>query len=163
MIAINIRHMSDRLQRILDGRRGAGDLAVLSEAEWEALCDGCGRCCLHKLEDSESGAVHFTNVACRYLDLESCRCRVYGQRAQRVSQCVVLRPSGDAAAFAALPASCAYRRLFEGRPLNWWHPLRSGREDSVRAAGISVCGWAQSEEYVHPEEFAARIVELDAD
>lgn len=163
MTGVKFRQMNKRLQRIIDGQQDEGDLAALGESEWESLCDGCGRCCLHKLEDEESGAVHFTNVACRYLDLASCRCRVYGQRAQRVARCVVLRPGAPAAVFAALPASCAYRTLFEGRPFPDWHPLRSGRRESVVEAGIVICDRAQSEAYVHPEEYPARIIELDID
>jgi uncharacterized cysteine cluster protein YcgN (CxxCxxCC family) len=112
-------------------------LDQLSHAEWEALCDGCGRCCLHKLEDVDTGELHFTRVACRLLDTASARCRDYPRRRQHVPDCITLTPEsvGD---YAWLPRSCAYRRLAEGRGLAWWHPLVSGDPDTVRQARISV-------------------------
>jgi uncharacterized cysteine cluster protein YcgN (CxxCxxCC family) len=111
-----------------------------------------------KLEDEDSGEIFFTNVACRLLDLERCRCRDYAHRSERIPQCLVLRPL-DEVRLRALPASCAYRRLSEGRDLEWWHPLVSGDPDSVHHAGISVRGRAVSEEYVHPDELEDHIVE----
>jgi uncharacterized cysteine cluster protein YcgN (CxxCxxCC family) len=130
----------------------------MSDAEWESLCDGCGWCCVVKLEDEDSGEIFFTNVACRLLDTEACRCRDYAHRSVKVSQCLVLRPL-SAALLRALPESCAYRRLSEGRDLAWWHPLVSGDTESVRRAGVSICGRVVSEEYVHPDELEDHIIE----
>ncbi|MEJ2686568.1 MAG: YcgN family cysteine cluster protein [Gammaproteobacteria bacterium] len=133
-------------------------LAEMNDAEWEALCDGCGRCCLYKLEDEDSGELFFTAVACQLLDTDSCRCRDYPRRRQQVSDCLVLRPlTGELRRL--LPPSCAYRRLAEGRELAWWHPLVSGRTGTVREAGISVGGRVLSEEYVHPAELANHVVD----
>lgn len=106
----------------------------LSPAEWEALCDGCGRCCLYKLEEARGGRLLYTRVACRCLDITTCRCTVYHRR-RRVSGCLNLRTSGGEA-FRWLPLTCAYRRLFEGKGLPAWHPLISGDPATVRAAGV---------------------------
>lgn len=114
-------------------------LAELDHDEWELLCDGCGRCCLHKLEDEETGAVRHTAVACRLLDLGRVRCGDYANRHAAVPDCLRLSPESDAL-FGLLPKSCAYRTLWEGRPLADWHPLVSGDPESVRRAGISVWG-----------------------
>ncbi len=119
-------------------------LADMTRAEWESLCDGCGRCCLHKLRDDETGALAFTNVACRLLDLASCRCSDYAHRRRRVPDCVQLTPAA-LKAIDWLPPSCAYRRLAEGKDLPDWHPLRTGDPDSVHRAGVSVRGRAMSE------------------
>jgi uncharacterized cysteine cluster protein YcgN (CxxCxxCC family) len=132
-------------------------LAQMTAAEWEALCDGCGRCCVIKLEDEDSGSLHYTNVACRLLDLDRCRCTDYGRRSQRVPECMVLT-AGDAETLAALPASCAYRRLAEGRKLAPWHPLLSGYAESVHAAGISVRGKVVAETYIHPDQLPEQVV-----
>ena len=132
-------------------------LEQMSDDEWESLCDRCGRCCLIKLADEDSGEIHFTNVACHLLDNSQCRCRDYQRRYQRVADCLVLRPL-TAALLAALPPSCAYRRLAEGRELEHWHPLISGDPDSVHQAEISVRGLAISEEYIHPAQLEDHII-----
>lgn len=120
------------------------NLSEMTSAEWEALCDGCALCCLHKLEDEDSGDIYFTDVACRLLDTETCRCSDYSARAERVKDCLVLSPDNPQA-FAWLPGSCAYRRLAEGQELPPWHPLVTGDPASVHDAGISARGKAVSE------------------
>ncbi len=119
-------------------------LEEMTADEWESLCDGCGRCCLHKLRDEDTEALSFTNVACRLLDLESCRCRDYTHRQRRVPDCVGLTPQ-SLQQIDWLPPSCAYRRLRDGQDLDWWHPLVSGDPDTVHQAGVSVRGRAVSE------------------
>lgn len=120
-------------------------LRTLSRAEWESLCDGCGKCCLHKLEDEETGAIHPTNIACRLLDRHSCRCSSYRTRRAHVPDCV--RLTVDAAErLAWLPSTCAYRLRAEGRPLPRWHHLVSGDPEAVHKTGMSVRGWTVSED-----------------
>lgn len=119
-------------------------LAEMSTAQWESLCDGCGKCCLHKLEDEDSGEVFVCNVACQLLDLDSCRCSDYSNRKQKVPSCTVLTPD-RIEEFHWLPKTCAYRLLAEGKPLQQWHPLISGELASVHDAGISVRGRVISE------------------
>jgi len=126
-------------------------LDEMTREEWESLCDGCGRCCLHKLRDDDTGALSFTNVACRLLDLGTCRCRDYPNRRRAVPDCVSLTPQ-EVAAIDWLPPSCAYRRLAEGHDLAWWHPLVSGDPETVHRAGISVAGRAVSERQAGPLE-----------
>lgn len=112
-------------------------LIELTKAEWESLCDGCGRCCLVKLEDEDTGRVHFTNIGCRLLDSQRCRCRDYRRRLSRVPDCVKLTPE-TVRQISWLPPTCAYRLVAEGKDLMWWHPLVSGSSETVHEAGISV-------------------------
>ncbi len=119
-------------------------LAELNPEEWEALCDGCGRCCLHKLEDEDTGVFYLTNVACRLLDQHSARCRHYADRHRYVPDCVQLTPD-NVSACHWLPETCAYRRRAEGRDVPAWHPLVSGQTAAVHRLGVSVRGWTVTE------------------
>jgi uncharacterized cysteine cluster protein YcgN (CxxCxxCC family) len=121
-------------------------LDELTDAEWERLCDGCGKCCLHKLEDEDTGEIFFTRVACRLLDLKSCRCGDYANRTRRVSDCHDLRLRNYSPRW--LPSTCAYRLVAEGQELPSWHPLVSGNKQSVHRAGVSIVSYAVSEDWV---------------
>jgi len=120
-------------------------LEAMSRTEWESLCDGCGKCCLHKLEDDETGELHPTNVACRLLDRRSGRCSDYKHRHAYVPECVRLTPA-KLRQLDWLPSTCAYRLLADGDPLPGWHPLITGDPESVHRAGESVRGWTVSED-----------------
>jgi uncharacterized cysteine cluster protein YcgN (CxxCxxCC family) len=122
----------------------AKSLSQMTRHEWESLCDGCGRCCLHKLRDEETRKLAFTNVACRLLELHACSCMRYPIRHQFVPDCVVLTPE-SVGEIDWLPPSCAYRLVHEGKDLAWWHPLVSGDPETVHAAGVSVRGRVISE------------------
>jgi uncharacterized protein len=126
-------------------------LDEMSREEWESLCDGCGRCCLHKLRDEETDELAFTNVACHLLDLGSCRCKKYLVRRDFVPDCVTLTREA-LKDIDWLPPSCAYVRLARGEGLAWWHPLVSGDPDSVHTAGVSVAGRAIDEYDAGPLE-----------
>jgi uncharacterized protein len=133
-------------------------LDEMSDAEWEQLCDGCARCCLVKLEDEDSGEVHYTDIGCTLLDGRSCRCRDYPNRQAKVSDCVRLTPEA-VRTLKWLPVTCAYRRLNEGRGLAWWHPLVSGRPETVTEAGVSVSGRVfASEDDLDSERWVERVV-----
>lgn len=132
-------------------------LDAMDRAEWESLCDGCGKCCLIKLEDEDSGLVHFTSVACRYLDQKRCSCKVYDTRQRYVPTCVVLQP-GELDNLHWMPATCAYRLLNEGKPLPVWHPLLAGDRKAMVASGNTVTGRVLSEQFVHDEDLQEHIV-----
>ncbi len=131
-------------------------LAELTLAEWESLCDGCGKCCLHKLEDEDTGQLFFTNVACRLLNLTTARCSRYADRFRWVPDCVPLTPD-EVQRVNWLPSTCAYRLWAEGQPLPDWHPLLTGDPDSTRRAGVSVCGWAVPEQ--RAKQLGSHIIE----
>ena len=132
-------------------------LSQMSQAEWESLCDGCGLCCLNKIEDEDTDEIFVTNVACHMLDIETCQCRDYPHRIEQVSTCLLLGPD-QIQLFRYLPETCAYRCLDEGRPLPDWHPLLTGDKDSVHQAGISVKAYAVSEEFIHPDQLPDHII-----
>ena len=133
-------------------------LRDMTAEEWEALCDGCGRCCLMKLEDEDTGQIYTSDVHCRLLDGESCRCTDYEHRHDRVPDCIRLTPD-NIGTLHWIPRSCAYRRLAEGRGLAWWHPLVSGDPETVVAAGISVRGRTLSESKVDQGEWENHLAE----
>ena len=133
-------------------------LEQLTKAEWESLCDGCGRCCLNKLEYEDTGEIAWTDLACRLLDGESCRCTDYENRSAKVKDCVSLT-SRNINRISWLPPTCAYKLVAEGRDLYWWHPLVSGDPETVHQAGVSVRGRVgATEEAVRDEELEDRIV-----
>jgi uncharacterized cysteine cluster protein YcgN (CxxCxxCC family) len=125
-------------------------LQQMTLEQWESLCDGCGKCCLFKIEDIDSGDLYFTNIVCRLLDLKTCRCSQYLARRTLVPDCVNLYQHGDIKSLNFMPTTCAYRLLSEGKDLPSWHPLVSGDRNSVMTAGQSVQGrvFVESEELV---------------
>jgi uncharacterized cysteine cluster protein YcgN (CxxCxxCC family) len=127
-------------------------LAELDRGEWEALCDGCGRCCVHKLEDEETGELYPTNVACKLLDRRNGRCTDYSNRRKLVADCVVL-DRGKLDKLDWLPETCAYRLRAAGKPLPDWHYLVSGSRETVHLAGQSTRGWTVSEDDAGELEF----------
>ncbi len=132
-------------------------LAEMTADEWESLCDGCGKCCLHKLEDEDSGELLFTAVSCQLLDADSCRCSDYSHRQQRVPDCLVLKPE-DTSQLHWLPITCAYRLLDEGKPLPTWHPLVTGDKNSVHHAQISVRNRCISELSIDEDDWDLYII-----
>ncbi len=133
-------------------------LREMSHEEWESLCDGCARCCLYKFEDEDTGEYFYTNVVCRFLDMETCRCTVYEQRTTLMPTCLAL----DIKLVNELkwmPESCAYRRLAEGRPLADWHPLVSGNPLSIHEAGISVKDKTLTENDVNMDDLEDYIID----
>ncbi|MSP67140.1 MAG: YcgN family cysteine cluster protein [Alphaproteobacteria bacterium] len=130
-------------------------LAQMTDAEWESLCDGCGKCCLNKIEVITTGKFLYTSVACRLLDQQACRCTDYANRTKRVKGCVALTPR-NVGRLKWMPSTCAYRLIHEGKDLPEWHPLVSGDPESVHEAGISVRGKVVSETEV--DEIADFIV-----
>ena len=136
-------------------------LTEMSRQEWESLCDGCAKCCLVKLEDEESGALAFTDIACDLLDCETCQCTDYPNRSVRVPDCVTLTPENVDQLYW-MPATCAYKLLAEGEDLPDWHPLVSGEQESVHLAGISARGRVVFEKDVPLEDYEDRIVHWPA-
>jgi len=134
-------------------------LKKMTAPEWEALCDGCGKCCLNKLEDADTGEVFLTRVACRLLDDENCRCSQYDIRKSIVPECIVLKPGNLDQHAYWMPQTCAYRLLWQGKPLFDWHPLISGDPGSVRRAGISVHQMTVPEFEVPQEDWEDFIIE----
>lgn len=138
-------------------------LEDLTDSEWEALCDGCGLCCLRKLQDEDSDEVFYTNVSCRLLDVDTCRCKNYADRFKYVSDCVDIRR--DKLDYATLPVTCAYRLTAQGAPLASWHPLNVSAQsgliasDQVHEVGISARGKVISEDHVREEELEDYIVD----
>jgi uncharacterized cysteine cluster protein YcgN (CxxCxxCC family) len=134
-------------------------LHEMSRAEWEALCDGCGKCCLNKLEDEDTGEVALTRVACRLFDDATCRCAQYPIRHQFVPDCIVLSPANIGANLYWMPQTCAYRLVHEGRPLHDWHPLISGDAETVHQAGVSVRGATLPEYEIDQDDWEDHIIE----
>jgi uncharacterized cysteine cluster protein YcgN (CxxCxxCC family) len=135
------------------------ELEEMTHAEWESLCDGCGQCCLVKLEDEDSTDIHVTKLACKLLDIGSCRCSDYVNRQKKMSDCLAITPE-NVRTLRWLPATCGYRLVAEGRDLAWWHPLISGDPDTVHKAGISVRNFARSEKGVRESAIARFIIDV---
>jgi len=136
-------------------------LEEMNQKEWDALCDRCGKCCLHKLEDEETGKVYTTRVVCRLFDIQKCCCINYSQRTKLVPTCKVISPE-TTDVFFYLPTTCAYRLLSEGRQLEWWHPLISGNMETVHEAGISIKEKAVPENMVNLDQLESFIEELNS-
>jgi uncharacterized cysteine cluster protein YcgN (CxxCxxCC family) len=136
-------------------------LDEMTPDEWESLCDGCGRCCLLKLEDEDTAEIVYTRLSCSLLDIGSCRCGDYENRHAKVPDCVQLTPE-TAATLAWLPSTCAYRLVSDGEDLSWWHPLVSGSAETVHEAGISVRDFAVSETKVKNGRYDRFLLKWDA-
>jgi uncharacterized cysteine cluster protein YcgN (CxxCxxCC family) len=135
-------------------------LHKMTRQEWESLCDGCAKCCLNKLEFEKTGEVRYTNVCCRYLDLDACRCTAYKRRALLVPHCAILTP-GRVKQFHWLPRTCSYRLLYEGKDLPSWHHLVSGDRDMVHRLGHSVKGKVISDQFIPLSQLEKYIVDWD--
>jgi uncharacterized protein len=135
-------------------------LDEMTPTEWESLCDGCAKCCLHKLEDEDTGELFYTAVACKLLDLSNCRCSNYDNRFSLVPSCLKVKLENPAL-FTMLPESCAYRKIHEGKPLEPWHPLISKTMDTVHANGVSILGKAFSEDEVPEEEYEDYLIDFE--
>ncbi len=133
-------------------------LEQLSDGEWEALCDGCGRCCLNKLEDEDTGEILLTRLACRLLDIGTCQCSDYPNRKDKVPECVKI-DAETVRSVTWLPPTCAYRLVAESRDLFWWHPLVSGTRQTVHDAGISIRHFARSEKGIKLENYWKYIID----
>lgn len=134
-------------------------LKNLVPKEWEALCDGCGKCCLNKLEDPDTGEVALTRVACRLLDGDTCYCSQYEIRHQFVPECIQMTPSNIADHAYWLPETCAYKRLWNGQPIPDWHPLITGSSTAMHLGGHSVQGWSVPEFEVPEEDWEDHIIQ----
>jgi uncharacterized cysteine cluster protein YcgN (CxxCxxCC family) len=134
-------------------------LTKMTAPEWEALCDGCGKCCLNKLEYEDTGEVEYTRVACKLLDGDTCRCLHYEKRRSSVPECVVLTPKSLPKIAYWMPRTCAYRLLHEGRPIPDWHPLNTGDRESTHKAGESVRGWTLSENDIPEEDWDDHVID----
>lgn len=132
-------------------------LAEMTRKEWESLCDGCARCCLNKFEEEDTGRIFYSDVACKLLDRRSCRCKDYKNRRKKVPDCISLTPK-IMPEMNCLPPTCAYRLIDEGKDLKWWHPLVSGRKETVHEAGMSVRGRCVSEKGMTDAEIEDRVV-----
>ena len=137
-------------------------LEDLTPQEWETLCDGCGKCCLSKLEDEDTGEIHWTTVACRLFDAKLCRCHDYANRLDKVPDCVRLTPQ-VVRTISWLPQTCAYRLVAEGRDLYWWHHLVSGSRQTVHEAGISMRGrvTASESDLAEPDDYFDHMLEQE--
>ncbi|PCJ39946.1 MAG: hypothetical protein COA71_12270 [SAR86 cluster bacterium] len=142
---------------IQDGFWQSKPLEQMSQKEWELICDGCGKCCLHKLEDEDSQEIAYTRVICRYFDESSCRCQVYSTRKTLVPACVILTPN-NLKDLPWMPSTCAYRLLYEGKNLPAWHPLLSGSREAIEESGNTVSGKVISEEFVHEDGYDEHLV-----
>lgn len=136
----------------------AKSLEEMTPGEWESLCDGCGLCCLNKLEDWDTGDVVFTCVGCRLLDGDTGRCKSYENRKEIVEDCIQLTPE-EVRSIKWLPPTCGYRLVRDGEDLKWWHPLVSGDPETVHEAGISVRGRTVNEEAVEIEDYEDYVVD----
>ncbi|MEM7214853.1 MAG: YcgN family cysteine cluster protein [Pseudomonadota bacterium] len=133
-------------------------LEEMSKSEWESLCDGCGKCCLNKLEDWETGEIYWTNIGCELLNCETCRCTDYADRFKQVPDCIQLTPQ-NVETIGWLPPTCAYRLVREGDDLYWWHPLISGDPDTVHQAGVSAKGRAIPDPGIAPEDYEDYLID----
>ena len=134
-------------------------LKKMTRDEWEALCDGCGKCCMNKLEDEDTGEVALTRVACRLFDDTTCQCAQYPIRHQFVPECIVLKPTNMDANLYWMPETCAYKLLWQGKPLYPWHPLISWTPESVHAAGVSMQQRTVAEFEVSEDDWEDHIIE----
>jgi len=134
-------------------------LRRMTQAEWEALCDGCGKCCLNKIEDEDTGEVALTRVACRLFDDSTCRCAQYKTRHKFVPECISLSANNLESHLYWMPETCAYKLLWQGKPLYDWHPLISGTAESVHAAGVSMQGRTVAEVLVDDDDWEDHLIE----
>ena len=133
-------------------------LSEMTTEEWESLCDGCGRCCLNKFEDEDTGQIYFTNVCCEFFDSERCGCSNYAKRSAMMPDCLILS-ADKPEIFEVMPATCAYKLLHHGQALPEWHPLVSGDRQSVHHSDMSMRGKVVSEAYIHPQQMVEHIID----